>query len=131
MGLPKRQVVGDILVSGSGPFLYCNRALWNLSERVPPGPEFPAISRFMVFTATSARQFAWGWYADDILWCTPQLAKKALVVWEANSGPPSDVSVSGIPKVENVSLSVWVRPVAPSLDVVTTGQLEKRSTRTR
>ena len=38
MGLPKRQVAGDILVSGSGPFLYCNRALWNLSERVPPGP---------------------------------------------------------------------------------------------
>ena len=59
------------------------------------------------------------------------VGQEGLVVWEANSGPPSDVSVSGIPKVQNVSLSVWVRPVAPSLDVLTTGQLEKRSTRTR
>ena len=59
MGVPKRQVAGDILVSVSSPFLYCNKALWNLSERVPPGPVFPTISRFMFFTTTSARQFAW------------------------------------------------------------------------
>ena len=131
MGLPKRHVAGDILVSGSGPFRYWSSALWNASDSAPLGPVLPAISRFIDFTATSARQLAWGWYADDMRWWTPQLVRNVLVVCEANSGPPSEVSESGIPKVAKVSRSVWVRPVAPSMDVVTTGQFENLSTNTR
>ncbi len=53
------------------------------------------------------------------------------MVWEENSGPPSDVSVSGIPNVEKVSRRVWMSPEAPSLEGVTTGQFVYLSTRTR
>ena len=45
--------------------------------------------------------------------------RNRLVVWEENSGPPSDVSVSRIPNVEKVSRRVWTSPEAPSLDGVT------------
>ena len=44
VGLPKRHVAGDILVSGSGPFRYWRSALWNASESVPLGPVLPVIS---------------------------------------------------------------------------------------
>ncbi len=53
------------------------------------------------------------------------------MVWEENSGPPSDVSVSGIPNVEKVSRRVWTSPEAPSLEGVITGQFVYLSTRTR
>ncbi len=103
----------------------------NASEIAPLGPVLPAISHFIDFTATSARQLAWGWYADDMRWWTPQFLRNDLVVCEANSGLPSEVSESGIPKVAKVSRSFWVRLFAPSLEVVTTGQLENLSTKTR
>ncbi len=48
------------------------------------------------------------------------------VLWDANSGPPSEVSVSGMPKVENVSRSALMSPNAPSLDGKTMGQLLPR-----
>ena len=113
MALPKRHVAGDTFVVGSGPFRYCRRALWIWSDRVPPCPVFPAMSRFIVFTATSA---AWGWYAEEMRWWTPQVFRNVLVAWEENSGPPSDVRVSGIPNVEKVSLSDCRRPDVPRHD---------------
>ena len=131
MGRPNRQAVGDILVSGSGLFLYWRRALWNRSVKAPPGPVLPASSLLMVFTATLARQLACGWYAEAVLWWTPQFTRNRVVVWEENSGLPSDVSVSGIPNVEKVSRRVWTSPEAPSLEGVTTGQFVYLSTRTR
>ena len=91
----------------------------------------PASSLLIVFTATSARQLACGRYAEAVLWWTPQSTRNRLVVWEENSGPPSDVSVSGIPNVEKVSRRVWTSPEAPSLEGVTTGQFVYLSTRTR
>lgn len=99
--------------------------------RDPPGPVFPEMSRFVDLTATSARQLAWGLYAAVMRCWTLHDARKSRVVWAANSGPPSDVSVSGMPYVENVSLSVLMRPSAPFLEMLTTGQLEYRSTSTR
>ena len=54
--------------------------------------------------------------------------RNVLVVCEANSGK---VSESGIPKVAKVSRSVWVRSIAPSLEVVTAGQFKNLSTKTR
>ena len=53
------------------------------------------------------------------------------MLWDANSGPPSEVSVSGMPKVENVSRSALISPDAPSLEGKTMGQLENRSTSTK
>jgi hypothetical protein len=53
------------------------------------------------------------------------------VLWDANSGPPSEVSVSGMPKVENVSQSALMSPYVPSLEVKTMGQFDNRSTSTR
>ena len=43
---------------------------------------------------------------------------------EVNSGPPSVVSVEGIPNVANVSLKVWVSPAAPLVAGETMGQPE-------
>ena len=60
VALPKRHCAGDMPVPGLGPFLYCRRAWWKSSDRVPPGPVLPAISLLVVFTAVSARQLAWG-----------------------------------------------------------------------
>ena len=95
----------DLVRSGTG-VVPCE-----MSESAPLGPVLPAISRFIDFTVTSAWQLAWGWYADDMLWWMPQLVRNVLVVCEANSGSPSEVSESGIPKVAKVSWSVWVRPM--------------------
>ena len=42
---------------------------------VPLGSVFPAMSRLTVLTPVSARLFAWGWYAEEIRWWTPQPAR--------------------------------------------------------
>ena len=60
VALPKRQLAGDMPVSGLGPFRYCRRARWNWLLRAPPGPVLPAMSRLVDLTATSALQFPWG-----------------------------------------------------------------------
>ena len=57
MSLLNRAIAGDIFVSGSLVFLYCNIALWNLS--VFSSPHFPVLSMiilFTVFAQTSALQ---------------------------------------------------------------------------
>ena len=59
VGRPKRHMAGDIFVSGLGLFLYCRRALWKDDRRDPPGPVFPAMSLFMVFTPVSALLLAY------------------------------------------------------------------------
>ena len=80
-------------------------------------------------TSQPPRPGSWR-YADDMRWWTPQLVRNVLVMCEPNSGPPCEVSELGIPKVAKVSRSVWVRPIAPSLEVVTTGQFKNLSTKT-
>ena len=77
IGLPKRHIAGDSLVSGSGQFLYCSIALWNASvSRLPFGPVFSAIIRLTVLTPISARQLLWGKATDDSLWWTPVSSKR-------------------------------------------------------
>ena len=61
----------------------------------------------------------------------PQLVRSSSVVCDGNSGPPSDVSVVGMPKVEKVSIRVAARPLAPLEAGDTTGQPEYLSTSTR
>ncbi len=80
--------------------------------------------RLIVLAPVSARLFEWGLYAEVRQCWTPQLLSSSLVVLEANSGPPSVVSVEGIPNVANVSLKVWASPVAPLVAGETMGQPE-------
>ena len=57
MQRPKMISAGLTFDTGSGVFLYANRARWNLSVfRVPPGPVLPASIRLTVFTPISALQ---------------------------------------------------------------------------
>ena len=68
IGLPKTISAGDILQSGSGVFLSCSNALRNLSlSRLPDGLMLDLSKRLADLTATSARPFDCGWYADDFL----------------------------------------------------------------
>ena len=131
VGRPRTHIAGDILVSGLGALRYVSRALKKEDLRVPPGPVLPAIRRFIVLTAVSALLFECGWYAEHSLCCTPQLVRNSAVKWAVNSGPPSVVMVSGMPKEANVSLSTAVRPAAPPVAGATMGQPENRSTTTR
>ena len=69
---------GEILQSGSGVLRNCNMARRNRSlSRLPVGPVLDTRSRFAVLTATSARPFDWGKYADETRWPMPQRRKKA------------------------------------------------------
>ena len=86
VGRPKRHMAGDIFVSELGLFLYCRRALWKDDCRDPPGPVFPAMSLFMVFTPVSALLLAWGKYAEETRCMTPQLVRSSSVVCDQNSG---------------------------------------------
>lgn len=61
----------------------------------------------------------------------PQSFRNCRVVVAVNSGPPSVASSSGMPKVTNVRLRQLIKPVAPSDDFSTIGQLEYLSTMTR
>jgi hypothetical protein len=43
--LPNKHSAGEILVVGSGPFLYTGRrTLWKLSDRAPAGPVCPRLA---------------------------------------------------------------------------------------
>jgi len=65
VGLPNTVMAGDCLVWASGPFLYSNSALWNLSSlRLPEVVVFPMMIRFIDFTPSSALQLAWGLWAE-------------------------------------------------------------------
>ena len=90
MGRPKIICAGDKLQSGSGVFLNCNKAMRSLSLlREPLGPTFDLSSLLADFTATSARPFDCGWYAEEMRCLTPHVFKKSLVTPAVNSGPPS------------------------------------------
>lgn len=132
MVLPKTQFAGDCLVKGSGVFLYCRMAFWNVSvARSPVGPVFPDISLFIVLTPISALQLLCGLATELSLWFTPQFFRKSEVEVEVNSGPPSEARSSGMTNVENVCLRTSIRPLAPSLDLSTIGQFEYLSTITK
>ena len=59
---------------------------------------------------------------------TPQSARNFLVVDAVNSGPPSVVRSSGMPKVTKMDLKLEMRPVAPLVERSTMGHPEKQST---
>ena len=125
-------MAGDSFVSLSGVFLYCRRALRKASlSRVPVGPVFPASRRFMDFTATSARQLLWAKATDESLWWIPQSRRKLEVAEAVNSGPPSEASSSGMPKVVKVNLREAMMPEDPPEALMTVGQLEYLSTMTK
>ena len=118
MGLPNTTCAGDILQSGSGVL----RA-WSNARRRPSlfrDPVEPTLSismRFVFLTATSARPFDWGKYAEDMRWRTSHLVRKSAVAADENYGPPSlDIS-SGTPNVANSALRAAIRPWAPACAV--------------
>ena len=60
------------------------------------------------------------------------ISRRYLLVAEAeNSGPPSEVSSSGIPKLLNVDLNLSIRPAAPFPAFSMIGHPEYLSTMTR
>ena len=60
----------------------------------------------------------------------PHSARIFFVIDAVNSGPPSVVMSSGMPKVTKMERRLDTRPVAPLEERSTMGQLEKRSTMT-
>ena len=100
-------------------------------SRLPLGLVLLVMSRFTVFTPTSARQFEWGYATEDNRWWTPQFFKNCWVNAEVNSGPPSVARSSGIPKLLKVRRRQSMRPFSPSRALSMIGQLEYRSTITR
>ena len=97
-GLPNTHMVGNIFELGSGVFRYWRIAAWNASMlMVPSFPTLPAINLLTVLTPTSALHLLCGNATELRRWCTPHWCRNFLVVWDTNSGPPSDESLSGIP----------------------------------
>ncbi len=132
IGWPKTHIAGEILVTGSGVFLYCRMARWTASvSRSPFSPVLSVMRRFIVFTPISALQLLWGNATDDRRWCTPQSRKKAHVSVAVNSGPPSVASSSGVPYVTKARHRLLMSPFAPPEALETSGQLEYRSTITK
>jgi hypothetical protein len=116
----------------SGVFLYWSITHWNASmSRSPLGPVLSAIRHLMVLTPTSALQLLRGKETEDRQWCIPQSWRNWLVAVTVNSGPPSDASSSGFPKVSNVRRRQVMSPAAPFEDLSTIGQFDYLSTTTR
>ncbi len=73
IGRPKIHMEGDSLVVGSGVFLYCKMAFWNVSMLIAPFlPVLPVMSRLTVLTPSSALQLLCGKATELRRWCTPQ-----------------------------------------------------------
>ena len=69
VGLANTAMAGDILVIGSGVFLYASIARWKLSQsRFPLAGVLPASARFTVFTPISARKLLWGLATEQRRW---------------------------------------------------------------
>ena len=67
-----------------------NKALASLSVSSSPlGPRFPVMSRLACLTATSARLFDLGWYAELIRCLTPHLVRKFSISMLHRVGCPS------------------------------------------
>ena len=114
MGRPKMICAGDRLQSGSGVLRSCNNALRSLSLSREPFGEILDISNLLDdFTATSARPFDCGLYADETLCLISHFLRKSFVRLASNSGPPSLDSSSGTPKVEQRERRQATSPRAP------------------
>ena len=132
IGWPKMHIAGESFVSLSGVFLYWSITHWNASmSRSPLGPVLSAIRHLIVLTPTSALQLLRGKETEDRQWCIPQSWRNWLVAVTVNSGPPSDASSSGFPKVSNVRRRQVMSPAAPFEDLSTIGQFDYLSTTTR
>ena len=70
-GRPNTHMAGDILVVGSGVFLYCRIASWNASMSMAPSlPTLPVINLLTVLTPTSALQLLCGNATELSRWCS-------------------------------------------------------------
>ena len=117
-GCPNRIWAGDILQSASGVFLRVSIALRRLSlSNEPPLLTLDRSNRLADFTATSARPFDSGLYADDTRCFTSHLVRKSWVISAINSGPPSLESSIGTPNVANIFRRQRISPRAPAFDV--------------
>ena len=70
-------------------------------------------SLFADFTATSARPFDFGKYAEETLGLIPHFLRNSVVRLAVNSGPPSLESSSGAPKVAMKDRKQAINPRAP------------------
>ena len=123
--LPNTHMAGDTFVVGSGVLRCWRIARWKVSvSRFPLGSVLDMMSRLADLTPISARQLEWGNATDDFLWCTPQSRRNFWLALATNSGPPSDDSSSGMPKVENVRRKQVISPLDPSFPRSTVSQLE-------
>ena len=79
-GRPNTHMAGDVLVVGSGVFLYCRIASWNASTSMMPScPTLPVINLLIVLTPTSALQLLCGNATELSRWCTPHSWRKCRV----------------------------------------------------
>ena len=136
IGRPKRHIAGDILVSRSRSvvFRYWSTAcLKALVSRLPSVAVLSVSRRFIVLTPISARQLLCGNATDDSRCWTPQVRRNCGVACAVNSGPPSEASSPGMPKVVNVRRRQLISPCARSPGCMrsTMGQLEYLSSITR
>jgi hypothetical protein len=83
----------------------------------PLGFTASLITLLAVPTDLSAFWLAWGNPTEDSLWWTPSFLRNSLVLPAMYSEPPSDVRVSGIPKLWNDWPSRAMRLFAPPLPV--------------
>ena len=113
-GFPNKIWDGESLLQGSGVFRSCIMARMNLSLLIEPlWPTLVRSSRLVDFTATSARPFERGQYADDTRCLTHHVLRNRWYVSERNSGPPSLDTSSGTPYVWQNLLIHCTRPRAP------------------
>ena len=97
-GRPNKIWAGERWQLESGVLRSCSMAFKKLSVfKDPEGPIFERKSLLAVLTATSARPFDCGKYAEDSRWLTPHWSKKRIVALALNSGPPSLASSVAIP----------------------------------
>ena len=63
----------------------------------PSGPQFSRSALLTALTATSARPFEDGWWAEESLCRTPQFLRKSSNSFDVYSGPPSLEISTGTP----------------------------------
>ena len=127
--LPRSICAGDMPVSLSGVFLRVRSPFTSVTVSSSPlGLTASQITHLAVPTDLSAFWLACGNPTEVSLWWTPSFLRNSLVLPAIYSGPPSDVKVSGKPKLwkdwPRSEMRVW----APPFPVKTWTQLLNLST---
>ena len=96
--LPYRALAGDSLVSLSGVFLSCSKALEMAAlSKEPSVPTLSLSIRLTVLTPSSALELAWGFPTELILWWIPYAPIMSSTHLAVRLGPPSEVQLTGTP----------------------------------